>query len=131
MEPAQERDRELARVLLAVDDFEGHALSLRTNLLRPPIAKLDAGGRDARKRLRYQLANDRTVHARHDEPGARHNVDQTTERRLQSVQVGIDIGVIELYVFQQNDSRQVVQELGTLVEEGDVVFVAFNDEVRT
>ncbi len=38
-----------------------------------------------------------------------------------------DCGTI---IFQKNDPRQVMQKLGSLIEEGGVVFVAFNDEVR-
>ena len=38
--------------------------------------------------------------------------------------------MVKFDIFQKNDPRQVMQKLGSLIEEGRVIFVAFNDEVR-
>ena len=55
-------------------------------------------------------------------------VDHAFEGGLDGVEVGVDVGVVELYVGEDGDVGKVVEELGTLVEEGGVVLVAFEDE---
>ena len=48
--------------------------------------------------------------------------------RLDGVEIGVDVGVIELDVGEDERVRKVVEELRALVEEGGVVLVAFDDE---
>ena len=64
-----------------------------------------------------------------DFPSAWRQVHQALECCLYRFQVGIDVGMIKLHRSQDNGLRKVVQEFGALVEEGRVVFVAFDDEV--
>ena len=53
-------------------------------------------------------------------------------RRLNAVfdgfEIGVDVGVIEFDVGEDQRVGKVVQKLRSLVEEGGVVFVAFDDE---
>ena len=50
------------------------------------------------------------------------------ERAEHVVEVTEDISMIELAVIDREHVRQILDELATLVEEGRVVFVAFDDE---
>ena len=54
-------------------------------------------------------------------------------RRLNAVltafEIGVDVGVVELDVREDERVRKVVEEFGAFVEEGGVVLVAFDDEV--
>ena len=59
---------------------------------------------------------------------ARDKIDEALECSLHCFEIGVDIGVIELNVREDQRVRKVVQKLRALVEEGGVVFVAFNDE---
>ena len=51
-------------------------------------------------------------------------------RLLDVLEVAEDVGVIELDRRHDRRARAVVEELGALVEEGGVVLVALDDEVR-
>ena len=55
--------------------------------------------------------------------------DQPAERQQHRVEVGVDVGVIELDVVDDGDVGQVLEELRRLVEERAVVLVALDDEV--
>ena len=46
------------------------------------------------------------------------------------IEIPIDVSVIELDRGQDQRIRVVVEEFGGLIEEGGVVFVAFNDKCR-
>ena len=59
----------------------------------------------------------------------RNEVRQSSERQPHRVEVLIDVGVIELDVADDGNLRQVLQELGGLVEERAVVFVALDHEL--
>ena len=61
---------------------------------------------------------------------ARHHAQQLMELPLNGRYVGIDIGVIVFEIVQNHGPRSVMHELGTLIEEGGVVFVGFDDEVH-
>ena len=71
----------------------------------------------------------RAVGAEQQQAAARHQVDEPPERQPHRVEVGVDVGVVELDVVDDGDVGQVLQELRRLVEEGAVVLVAFDDEV--
>ena len=71
----------------------------------------------------------RAVRAEQQQPVARDEVHQASERQQHGGQVRVDIRVIELDVVDDGDIRQVLQELRRLVEERAVVFVALDDEV--
>src|SRR5206468_674918 len=70
------------------------------------------------------------VDTRNDQPGPRDDIDETAKRRLDGLEIGVYIRMVKLDIFQKNDPRQVMQKLGSLIEEGGVVFVSFNDEIR-
>ena len=55
-------------------------------------------------------------------------VDHALEGGLDGFEVGVDVGVIELYVGEDGGVGKVVEELGAFVEEGGVVLVAFEEE---
>ena len=59
----------------------------------------------------------------------RNNVEQTPETQFDLIEIVEDVGVIELDVVYNHQFRQVVNELRALVEEGGVVFVAFNHKI--
>src|SRR5262249_11148366 len=59
---------------------------------------------------------------------ARDEIDEATERRLDGGQILKNISVIEFDVVDNGHLRQVVDELASLIEEGRVVFVPFDDE---
>ena len=59
-----------------------------------------------------------------------HDVHQPHEGELHRREVGVDVGVVELDVADDRHVRQVVDELRPLVEEGAVVLVALDHEVR-
>ena len=63
-----------------------------------------------------------------DEAAARNEIDETLEGGLDGFEIGVDVGVVELDVSEDERVRKVVEELGALVEEGGVVLVAFDDE---
>jgi hypothetical protein len=68
--------------------------------------------------------------SRHQQAPPGDHAQQAYEGVLHRGQVRIDVRVIELQVADDRDVRQVVHELGPLVEEGAVVLVAFHHEVR-
>ena len=53
------------------------------------------------------------------------------ERAQDVVEVAEDVGMVELAVIDREDVRQVLDELAALIEEGRVVFIAFDDEGPT
>jgi len=55
---------------------------------------------------------------------------ELAEGVLDSGLVGEDVGVVELDRGQDHEARAIVQELRLLVEEGRVVLVPFDDEIR-
>ena len=59
---------------------------------------------------------------------ARHQIDEPLECDLHRFEIGVDVGVVELNVREDQRVGKVVQKLRPLVEEGRVVFVAFEDE---
>ncbi len=65
------------------------------------------------------------VHKGH--AAARDDVEQALEGQLDGVDRVVDVGVVELDVVHHDTLRKVVEELRALVEEGGVVFVAFED----
>ena len=58
---------------------------------------------------------------------ARDDVEEAFEAQLDLLDVVVDIRVVELDVVHHHAFGQVVEELGALVEEGRVVFIAFED----
>ena len=64
-----------------------------------------------------------------DASAARDQVHQALECRLDGIEVFVDVGMIEFDRGENDGVRKVVQELRSLVEEGGVVLVAFEDEV--
>ncbi len=63
-----------------------------------------------------------------DAAAARDEIHEALERGLHGVQIAVDVGVVELDVGEDERVGKVVHELGTLIEEGGVVLVAFEDE---
>ena len=51
-----------------------------------------------------------------------------TKGALHIFEISEDVGVIELKIVEYRDLWAVVDKLATLIEEGLVILVAFNDE---
>src|SRR6266566_1147801 len=102
--------------------FDIHCLPL-------PGAKSRCG--DSRKCRGNEFRHNGTVDACHNQAGSRNDIDQPAECRLDCFQIRVNIGVIELDVLQQGDSRQVVKKLWSFIEKGRVVLVALDYEIGT
>ena len=63
-----------------------------------------------------------------DEAAARDEIDQTFEGDFDGFKIGVDVGMIELNVGEDQHVGKVVQELWAFIEERGVVLVAFDDE---
>ena len=59
---------------------------------------------------------------------ARNEADEVLEGGLDGFEALEDVGMVELKVVDERHLGQVMHELAALVEEGGVVFVAFDDE---
>ena len=64
-----------------------------------------------------------------DPPLPGHGTHQMMELGLDGPQIREDVRVVVLQVVEHGGTRPVVHELGTLVEEGRVVFVSLDDEI--
>ena len=71
----------------------------------------------------------RTIVTDQKQTVARHQVHEPSEREQHGIEIGVNIGVIELDVVDDGDVWQILQKFRTLVEKGAVVLVAFDDEV--
>jgi len=48
---------------------------------------------------------------------------------LDRCKIGEDVGMIKLYVVENSDSRPVMHHLGSLIEEGGIVFISLDHEM--
>ncbi len=78
-----------------------------------------------------RVADVLVVERRDDRPVRRHRADAGAERLLHVIEVAVDVGVVEFDGAEQQRLCVVVPELRRLVEEGGVVLVAFDYEVRS
>src|ERR1019366_1834557 len=62
------------------------------------------------------------------ESAARHEIDEAFERDFDCLEVSVDVRVIKLDVGENKRVWKIVKEFRALVEEGGVVFIAFDDE---
>ena len=63
-----------------------------------------------------------------DKPAARNQIDEALEGGLHCFEVGVNVGVVEFDVRENERVGEVVEKFGAFVEEGGVVLVAFDDE---
>ena len=82
----------------------------------------------ARPRHRTECAKIGIVAIHHDAAIVRDDAHEMGKRALHVGEVAKNIRVIELEVVEHGNTRRVVNELAPLVEEGAVVFVAFDHE---
>src|SRR5438552_10045031 len=61
--------------------------------------------------------------------GSGYRSDEMMELSLNRCKIGEDVGMIELYIVQNRQPGPVVDHLGTLVEEGGIVFISFDHEI--
>src|SRR5260221_1239277 len=61
--------------------------------------------------------------------GSGYRSDEMMELSLDRCKIGEDVGMIELYIVQNRQPGPVVDHLGTLVEEGGIVFISFDHEI--
>ena len=64
-----------------------------------------------------------------DEAAARDEIDEALESNLDGFEIGIDVGVVELNVRENERCGKVMEEFRAFVEEGCIVLVALEDEV--
>ena len=64
----------------------------------------------------------------HDESASRNQVHEALESGLDHFEIGVDVGVIEFNVGEDDCVRKVMEKFWPLVKEGGVVLVAFHDE---
>src|SRR5271155_1070008 len=64
-----------------------------------------------------------------DASTSRNQVYQPLERRLNGIEIFVDVGVIEFDRSQNYGIWKVVQKLRAFIEEGRVIFVTFENEV--
>jgi hypothetical protein len=84
----------------------------------------------ATRECRWPL-NYGAIDARHDQAGSWNDINEPAKRDLESVQIFVNIRMIEFDVLQQHNPRKVVQKLRAFVEEGGVVFITFDNEIRS
>src|SRR5258706_4795181 len=61
--------------------------------------------------------------------GSGYRSDEMMELSLDRCKIGEDVGMIKLYIVQNRQPGPVVDHLGTLVEEGGIVFISFDHEI--
>jgi hypothetical protein len=66
-----------------------------------------------------------------DSAAAGNEVDQALEGGFNGIEIFVDIGVIEFDSGEDDGVRKIMKKFRTFVEEGSVVFVAFEDEMLT
>ena len=99
--------------------------------MRPSLAMLaEADGQLLGKRAGDHVGAVGVVGVVENDPVARHDVDHPPEAQLDLVHVLVDVGVVELDVVDDEQFRQVVDELAALVEERGVVLVALDHVIR-
>jgi hypothetical protein len=125
----RQRHREEAEVPTAAEQPEARAVGPGLDVSRQPVGSGCQPERlDAAARLTQDFDECRALASRHQQPVPRDDVQQPREGGLDGGEVGIDVRVVELDVAHDRDRRQVVDELGPLVEEGRVVLVALDHE---
>jgi len=73
--------------------------------------------------------------AGHHEPAywvatiAGNEIHEPTKSQLNSIEIGIDVGMIKFDIIHNPQFGQIVHKLGALIEIGGIVFVAFDDEI--
>ena len=85
---------------------------------------LHRADREAAQRVRV-----RTIRSEQQQPVPRDQVHQPPEGEKHRIEIGVDVGVIELDVPDDGDIGEILEELGGLVEEGAVVLVTLDHEV--
>ena len=70
-----------------------------------------------------------TVPAHNESAVSRNQIHESTKGQLHGRKIVVNIRVVKFDIVYDADLRQVMHELGTLVEISSVVFVAFDDEV--
>ena len=120
---------ELGPQRAAVPDFPAREAVFVAQIPDAPVGAVgEAVTLDAAERVRDAFGDILAAVVGDDEAAARNEIDEALEGGLHGVEIGVDVGVVELDVGEDERVGKVVQELRTLVEEGGVVFVAFDDE---
>ena len=101
------------------------------DLGRAPVGALvQPEGLDPAARAIQDLHEGRALGSGDEQPVAGDDVHQAHERDLDGGEVRVDVRVVELDVADDRHVREVVDELRPLVEEGTVVLVTLDHEVR-
>src|SRR5438067_268477 len=126
---ADERHVERAERRTVMPHPEARGRPRGLDVVRVPIDVAARAERlDTRHSARQELARARAVGADEQQPLARHQPHEATEREHHGIEIGVDVRVIELDVVHDCDVGKVLEELRRLVEEGAVVFVIEGDE---
>ncbi len=100
-------------------------------LLRLPAAALADALLLAPAAHRHHLADVVIVLWQQDFALARHDAHQMVELLLDGAQIVEDVRMIELKIIEDQRARAVVNEFGTLVEEGAVILIRLDNEEWT
>ena len=111
-------------------NFPMHAAGFVAEIANAPIGGFgESVALDGAKGAADTFSHVRASVIRDDEAAAWDEIDEALEGSFDSFEVGVDVGVVELNVREDERGGKVVQKLGALVEERGVVLVTFKDEV--
>ena len=117
--------------LPAIYNVELQSASVHLNSARAPIAlRICAKGFLTAQTVSADLQRRRTVPTNGQKAVLRHKIDETAELKLYGIQVCIDIGVIELYVSDNSQIREVVEKFWAFVKKSRIVFISFDHEME-
>ena len=130
VETSRERNLEPPPILTVLQRTEaGGLLQKPDGCSGPSGSRVHPERDDVGGRIGAQVPNRFIVPAGDQRSLGGDNVQQPPEALFDRRKIGIDVGMVILAVVEDDHVGQVVQELGTLVEEGGVVLVSFDHEV--
>ena len=125
---AKTRNRPIARRLRNTDHVRARRIKLQIRHL--PIACLRVAVSLHRTECPRQTTLDTLPGIEgNDAATPRNQVHQALESRLHCIEIFVNVRMIELNRSEDDRVGKVVQEFRTLVEEGGIVLIAFEDEV--
>ena len=111
-------------------NFPAHAAGFVAEIADAPVGRIgESVALDAAEGAAHAFGHVWAAVVGDDEAAARNEIDEALEGGFDGFEVGVDVGVVELDVGEDERVGKVVEKLGALVEEGGVVLVAFEDEV--
>src|SRR5438128_883728 len=72
-----------------------------------------------------------TIRPDEQQAAARYQIDKAAEREHDCVDVAVDVRMVELDIVDDRHVRQILQELGRLIEKRAVILVSLDDELAS